>query len=86
MEEYNIQIDETVKDLLENPVVNRPPHYTSTKYEVIDVIEEWFPNDPHLFSAVQYLARWDKKGDPTENLKKAIWYIHRKLQKFDKRN
>ena len=69
-----IDIDYEVQDL-----INHPPHYIATKFEVIDVIEEWFPSEPHLFSAVQYLARWDKKGEKEENLRKAIWYIQRKI-------
>ena len=63
-------------------MVNCPPHYTSGKYEVIDVLEDWFPNDPHLFIIVQYLARWDKKGDPLENLAKAEFYLKRKIEQL----
>ena len=63
-------------------MVNHPPHYTSGRYEVIDVLEDWFPNDPHLFIIVQYLARWDKKGDPLENLEKAEFYLKRKIEQL----
>ena len=26
--------------------VNHPGHYTFGKYEVIDILEDWFPADP----------------------------------------
>jgi hypothetical protein len=61
--------------------VNRPKHYCIGKYEVIDVIEDWFPDEPHLFSAVQYLARARHKGQFKQDLEKAIWYIQRRLAK-----
>lgn len=62
----------------ENDPVNHPAHYTSGKYEVIDVIEDWkLPY--HLGNAVKYIARAGKK-DPNkelEDLRKASWYLNR---------
>lgn len=60
-------------------MVNHPPHYTATKYQPADVADEWFPHEPLLWNSNKYLARWDKKGDPIENLEKAVWYIKRKI-------
>jgi hypothetical protein len=60
-------------------MVNRPSHYTFGKYEVIDVLEDWFPNEPLLWQVCKYLPRWDKKGDPLENLEKAEYYLKRKI-------
>jgi hypothetical protein len=34
---------------LKDDPVDRPKHYTMTKFEVIDVLEEFFPNDPLLW-------------------------------------
>ena len=62
--------------------VNHPPHYTSGKYEVIDVLEDWFPNDPLLWQVGKYLGRWDKKGDRLENLEKAEFYLKRKIEQL----
>lgn len=59
--------------------INHPAHYTFSLFEVIDVLEAWFPTEPLLWNAVKYLARWDKKGDPVENLEKSLWYIQRKI-------
>lgn len=56
--------------------INHPAHYTATKIEPIDVIEEWaLPF--HLGNTLKYLARWDKKGNPLQDLKKARWYLDR---------
>lgn len=58
--------------------VNHPKHYQSAKYEVIDIIED-FELDFCLGNAVKYILRAGKKGDRTEDLRKAIWYITRKI-------
>lgn len=63
-------------------MVNHPAHYTFSKYEVADVSDEWYCAEPLLWNANKYLARWDKKGDPIENLEKAVWYIQRKISKL----
>lgn len=62
-------------------IVNHPLHYTFGKYEVLDVLEDWFPDDPLLFNATKYLPRAGKKDKNTEieDLKKAIFYIQRKI-------
>jgi hypothetical protein len=36
-------------------MVNKPPHYTKHKWEVIDILEEFFSDDPLLFNAGKYL-------------------------------
>lgn len=61
--------------------VNHPNHYNTGRFEVIDVIEDWQLGF-HLGNALKYVARAGKK-DPSkeeEDLRKAIWYIERKLQ------
>jgi|TARA_R110000796_G_C14521092_1_gene430872 hypothetical protein len=62
-------------------MVNRPPHYTKRKWEAIEVLEEFFPNDPLLFNAVKYLIRCEDKGNLKEDLRKAVWYINRRIDK-----
>ena len=63
-------------------LVNHPPHYTSGKYEVIDVLEDWFAHEPLLWQVAKYIARWDKKGDKLENLEKAEFYLKRKIEQL----
>lgn len=62
-------------------MVNHPSHYNKGKYEVIDVIEDWELNF-NLGNAVKYIARAEHKGKKEEDIKKAIWYLERELQKY----
>lgn len=72
---------------MNNDNVNHPSHYTSGNIEVIDFIEDQ-KLDYHLGNAVKYIARAGKK-DPDkfiEDLEKAIWYIKRKIETYNKNN
>jgi len=68
-----------------NSNVNKPAHYTSGKYEVIDVIEDWgLDKDFYLANCTKYIARAGKK-DPTklvEDLEKARYYLDRKIDRL----
>jgi hypothetical protein len=65
--------------------IQHPPHYTFSKYEVIEVLDEWFSKEPLLWNAVKYLARWDKKGNPIEDLKKALYMVQRKIKQLEEK-
>ncbi len=57
-------------------MVNHPPHYTGhpSGVECIEVAEHL----PFcLGNAFKYLFRRDAKGNPLENIEKAIWYVNR---------
>lgn len=58
--------------------VNHPEHYTSqpSGVECIQVVE-WMGFN--LGNAVKYVWRADLKGNATEDLKKARWYIDREI-------
>jgi ribosome-associated translation inhibitor RaiA len=65
--------------------VNHPLYYGGDKpYEAIKVIEAWKLGF-HLGNVVKYISRWNKKGDPIENLEKAVWYLQRKIDKLKER-
>jgi hypothetical protein len=70
-------------------MVNHPNHYggAENNYEVIKVCEAWgLDYDAYLFNVVKYVARAGKK-DPTkelEDLKKAAFYLDRKIKKLEK--
>ena len=66
-------------------MVNHPAHYTSTKFEVIDIIEE-FGLDYHLGNVAKYLLRAGKKDDIVQDLSKARWYLDRKIAKLSEEN
>lgn len=60
--------------------VNHPPHYNHGKIEAITVIEDWNLNF-NMGNALKYLSRADHKSKPIEDLKKAIWYLQRELDR-----
>jgi hypothetical protein len=64
-------------------MVNHPSHYTFSKYEVVEVLDEWFPNDPLIWQVVKYLARAKYKNNELEDLKKAQFYLTRKINKLN---
>lgn len=61
--------------------VDHPKHYNTGKFEVIDVIEDW-KLDFNSGNALKYLARHEHKGNPIQDIEKAIWYLNRRLQKL----
>jgi hypothetical protein len=67
----------------ESDAVNHPPHYTAGKFEVIDVIEDWELGF-HLGNVVKYVARSPHKGHQLEDLRKALWYLQRKITVMEK--
>ena len=65
--------------------VDHPDHYNVGKIEVIDAIEDW-GLDFCLGNVVKYIARAGHK-DPNkgvEDLKKAAWYLQRKIDFLEK--
>ena len=66
-------------------VVNHPAHYTKGKFETIDVIEDW-KLEYHEANAIKYISRACHKGKRIEDLKKAKWYIDRKIKLLEKEN
>jgi len=61
-------------------MVNHPPHYKSGGIETIDFIEAKELNY-RLGSVVAYIVRADHKGNRMEDLKKALWYLQREIDK-----
>jgi hypothetical protein len=70
-----------MNETLVDAKVNHPKHYTFGKYEVLDILEDWFPNDPLLWQVGKYLARANHKGELLTDLKKAAWYLDAKIKK-----
>lgn len=61
-------------------IVNHPKHYTvhPSGIECIQITEHM---GFCLGNAVKYIWRADLKGNAVEDLKKAIWYIEREIQR-----
>lgn len=64
-------------------MINHPQHYTFGRFEVTDVIEDW-QLEFHEGNAVKYIARAKHKKKRIEDLKKALWYIKRKIELLEK--
>ena len=62
--------------------VNHPSHYNShpSGVEVIRITEHM---GFCLGNAVKYILRADHKGNAIEDLKKAVWYIQREIERRD---
>ena len=64
--------------------VDHPSHYGGdTTYEAIKVIEAWGCGF-HLGNCLKYISRAGKKNDELEDLKKAQWYLERKIKQLEK--
>jgi hypothetical protein len=61
-------------------VVNHPPHYTAhpSGVECIQVTEHM---NFCLGNAVKYIWRADLKDNAIEDLKKAVWYVNREIER-----
>ena len=57
-------------------MIDRPPHYTTGRIEVIDFIEDQRLGF-HLGNVVKYIARAAHKGHELDDLNKARWYLDR---------
>lgn len=64
-------------------MVDHPDHYNFGRFEVIDVIEDWKLGF-HLGNVVKYVARAGHKEDNKvlQDLKKAQWYLQRKINEL----
>ena len=72
---------ETLREI--NDLVNHPPHYTAhpSGVECIQVTEHM---NFCLGNAVKYIWRADLKNDAIEDLKKAVWYVNREIERREK--
>jgi hypothetical protein len=71
--------------------VNHPDHYggEDNPYEVVKVAEAWgVDRDAYLFNVLKYIGRSGKKDDnpPLQDLKKALWYLNRRIETIENEN
>jgi len=65
--------------------VNHPQHYGGdVPHEVVKCLEAWgLENDALLWQVVKYVTRSGKKDDVVTDLKKAKWYLQRRIDKLE---
>ena len=62
--------------------VNHPAHYNQiTGVECIDVVEQMPFN---LGNSIKYIWRCGDKGNKTQDLRKAIWYLEREIARTER--
>jgi len=76
---------------MKKEMVNHPEHYggEDNPYEVVKVCEAWgLDKDAYLFNVIKYIARSGKKdiAPPVEDLKKAVWYLNRRIERLKQEN
>ena len=64
-----------------NNLINHPAHYNQNGIEVIDIIEAYNLNF-NLGNVIKYILRSDLKGNKSQDLEKAIWYLQREVEKW----
>lgn len=72
------QFETLVKTIMSDPI--NPAHYHGTK---VDEFIEEFKLGFRPGNAVKYIARYQEKGTPVQDLKKAIWYLQREVSRLE---
>ncbi len=83
-DEYWADVFDTFEEDMED-VVNNPSHYTSGKYETINIIEDATSDLEGIKAfacgnALKYIIRHNKKGKPKEDIEKAIFYLNKLIE------
>ena len=70
----------------EKEAVNHPSHYGGdVPHEVVKCLEAWgLESDALLWNAVKYISRAKKKWSTLEDLKKARWYLDRRIAQLER--
>jgi hypothetical protein len=65
--------------------VTKPAHYTFGEIEHIDVAEQLAKDgaDFRVLYALKYLWRYNRKGDPVQDLKKAVQFLNRLIAELE---
>jgi hypothetical protein len=79
----------TLQSTEQRDLINKPPHYNYGSIEtidyIVDVLDEGGALDYCQGNVIKYTGtRMFTKGDPKENIKKAIWYLNKMLELLNK--
>jgi len=72
-----------MSDTTPKEMVNHPKHYNEHKWEVIEILQEFFKDDPLIWQTAKYIFRYKHKEDPIQDLKKAKWYLEYKINELE---
>ena len=68
---------------MKKDMVNQPPHYNQDKVECIDAIESATNSGFEYYLQgviIKFLWSYRYKGKPTEDLRKAEWYLQKLIE------
>jgi hypothetical protein len=68
-------------EIEEKEMVDHPSHYNQG-IETIEYIESWSMNF-NTGNVIKYVTRAGYKNDQLEDLKKAMWYLDREIQRIE---
>lgn len=71
------------RDSIKPNPVNHPPHYNNHP-SGIETIEVTRHMNFNLGNAMKYIWRCGDKGNPVQDLQKAIWYINDEIKRISK--
>jgi hypothetical protein len=77
----NIYAETTKEEEQNMDAVSKPEHYNYSAVQPIDAIEAWNLNF-RLANVIKYVARHKQKNG-LEDLKKALWYLQREVDRYD---
>jgi hypothetical protein len=60
--------------------VDHPHHYNVGSIEAVTIIEDWKLNFS-LGNVIKYVLRAPYKGETEEDLRKALWYLQREIDR-----
>lgn len=60
--------------------INHPKHYKGSRFEAIDIIED-YELGFNLGNSIKYVLRAGKKDNAIVDLEKAAWYLDREITK-----
>lgn len=83
---FNLNTSVEIHDSLDMESVDHPAHYNQhpSGVECIDIVEHFNFN---LGNAIKYIWRAGLKSENIlEDLKKALWYLQREIERLEKTN
>lgn len=78
-----------IDQILENlEAINHPSHYGQADIECIDALEAATINKTGIEAVcvaniIKYLWRYEAKGKPLEDVKKARWYLNKLIERME---
>lgn len=77
-------VEHSINDVDSTNLVHHPDHYNKGGIEVFDIIDA-FKLNFNMGNVIKYALRYQFKGDPIKDLKKALVYIEREIARMEEK-